>query len=188
MAKLKTFHELFIHELRDIASAEEQILKALPKMVKAASSEPLREALESHRIETESQLEGVLELLESFDEGRGRVKCAGMAGIISEGEDQMKETDEGDVRDAAIIASAQKVEHYEIASYGTARAWAELMGHRAAVATLDEILSQEKEADQTLTSLSESINVQAQDGNEEEMDRKSPPATKSKSRSKARAR
>jgi len=189
MAKLKTFHDLFIHELRDIASAEEQILKALPKMIKAAGCENLREALESHRVETQAQLQSVLDLLERFDESRGTVKCAGMAGILSEGDDQMKEAGDDDVRDAAIIASAQKVEHYEIASYGTVRAWAELMGHDEAVGILDDILSQEKEADQTLTTLSKSINVDANDGLEGEMVEDGEQAAKPESKGKtARSR
>lgn len=162
---LKSFHHLFIHELRDLASAEEQIIKALPKMAKAAGSDALREALTDHLAESEGHLEMVLELLESFGEARGRVKCAGMAGIISEGDEKLKAKGDADVLDAAIIAAGQKVEHYEIATYGTARAWAALMGHREAVAVLDEILAQEKAADQKLTKLSQAINVEAREEN-----------------------
>lgn len=177
MADLKTFHQLFIHELRDLASAEEQILRSLPRMAKAASDESLREALEAHREETEGHLELVLELLEKLGESRGTVKCAGMAGIISEGDEKLKEknADPG-VLDAAIIASAQKVEHYEIASYGTAKAWAALMGHEEAVSVLDDILSQEKAADEKLTSLSDSINIEAQDEDDEGVEEKAPAA------------
>lgn len=167
MSTLKTFHQLFIHELRDLASAEEQILKALPKMIKAAGSEQLSQALEEHRGETETHLRSVLELLDSFGETRGRVKCAGIAGIIAEGDEKLKDKGDPDVLDAAIIASAQKVEHYEIASYGTARAWAALMEHQDAVGVLDGILSQEKAADRNLTKLSKSINVDAQEPPEE---------------------
>jgi ferritin-like metal-binding protein YciE len=175
VSPLKSFHQLFIHELRDLASAEEQIIKVLPKLAKAAGSEALREALAEHLAQSEGHLQMVLELLESFGETRGRVKCAGIAGIISEGDEKMKAKGDPDVLDAAIIASAQKVEHYEIATYGTARAWAELMGHREAVVMLDEILAQEKAADQKLTKLSRAINVEAQEDPEEDNGSKEAP-------------
>lgn len=163
MPKAKSLHELFIHELQDVASAEEQITKALPKMIKAAESEALAQALDDHLQETKAQLERVVELLRAFGESRGRTKCAGMAGILAEGEEMLKEKAGAAVQGAAIIAAAQKVEHYEIATYGTLKAWAERMGHREAIDVIDEILAEEKAADEKLSAIAEAINEEAEE-------------------------
>jgi ferritin-like metal-binding protein YciE len=158
---LKDFNELFVHELQDIASFEQQLVDALPKMAKAAQSPELREALESHLEETSRQLKRVQELLASINGGSSKVKCAGMAGIIKEGE-EVNDITNANVRDAAIICAAQRVEHYEMAAYGTARAHAELLAMSEAATVLEEILDEEKAADEKLTELSRMINVKAE--------------------------
>ena len=161
MPQFNDLHKLFIHELKDVCSAEKQLTQALPKMAKAAESSELREAFENHLDETKKHYEKIVKLLESFDSTQGREKCVGMAGIIEEGEKLIKKHPDPIVLDAGLIASAQKAEHYEIASYGTLRAWAELMGHTKAVSVFDSILEQELAADETLTEVSETVNSQA---------------------------
>jgi ferritin-like metal-binding protein YciE len=154
---------LFENELKDIYWAEKALVKALPKMAKKASSDRLVEALENHLEETEghvTKLERVFELI-----GKKAVakKCEAMDGLIKEGEEIMKESEEGPMRDAGIISASQKVEHYEIASYGTLRVFARTLNLDEEVATiLDEILDEEKNADVSLTEIAEStINVEA---------------------------
>ena len=158
-------------EIRDLYNAEKQLVKALPKMAKAATSDELREALESHLDETENQvtrLERVFELLDEKPRGK---HCAGMAGIVEEGSEKLQEDMEDTVLDACLIASAQKVEHYEIGAYGTAIAWAEALGLNDVAEVLNETLEEEKAADQKLTALAESgINDAATAGESEEMD------------------
>jgi ferritin-like metal-binding protein YciE len=156
MAEEKTLHDAFVDELRDTYDAEKQISRALPKMVKASISPKLREALEAHLEETEEQikrLERVFELLE--ERARGK-HCAGMAGIIEEGNDLLGESFEDCARDASIVAAAQRVEHYEMAAYGTLVAWARAMDHAAAADLLEVSLDEEKAADLKLSSLAKS--------------------------------
>jgi ferritin-like metal-binding protein YciE len=154
--------ELFLNELKDIYWAEKALTKALPKMIKKASSEELQEGLQEHLTVTENQvtrLEEVFELLQKKAEAK---KCEAMAGLIKEAEEIMEETEEGVVRDAGIISAAQKVEHYEIASYGTLRSLASTLGHEDIADLLEETLNEEKEADEALSQLAESsINAEA---------------------------
>jgi ferritin-like metal-binding protein YciE len=161
-------HEVFLDELADIYNAEQQILKALPKMAKAAQSEELREAFEEHLTETEQQVQRLEEAMATLDDSMKRKKCKGMEGLIAEGEEMMKEWKGEPAIDAVLIASAQKIEHYEIASYGTICAWAKQMGHNEALELLLETLEEEKAADEKLTQIAESIaNLEAEEEEEE---------------------
>ena len=169
MAEMNTLMDALVDEVRDLYHAEKQLVKALPKMAKAASSDELREALVSHLSETENQvgrLEQVFELLEE----KPRAKtCAGMAGIIEEGADALKEDAEPAVLDAMIIAAAQRAEHYEMAAYGTAAAWAEGLGLSEVAELLRDTLDEEKAADEKLTALAEAgINDAASAGAEDD--------------------
>jgi ferritin-like metal-binding protein YciE len=161
--------EALVEEIRDLYNAEKQLVKALPKMAKGAESDELREAFEAHLEETEGQvtrLERVFELLDEKPRGK---HCAGMAGIVEEGSEKLQEDIEGSVLDAMLIASAQKVEHYEISAYGTAMAWAEALGLNDVVQVLNETLEEEKAADEKLSALAESgINQAATAGESEE--------------------
>lgn len=164
-----TLMKLFENELKDIYWAEKALTKALPKMIKKATSEELIEALEMHLEETEAQVKKVERVFESIDKKPVAKKCEAMNGLIKEAEEIMKESEEGAMRDAGIITAGQKVEHYEIASYGTLRTFAQTLGLDEAVALLEEILEEEKAADQKLTEVAEAtINVQAATEVEEE--------------------
>lgn len=149
-------HELFLDELADVLSAEQQLTKALPKMAKAAESEELRQAFEDHLAETQDHISRLEEVAEGLGEKLKRKTCAAMKGLIEEAQDLMKEEKDSSALDAALIAAAQKVEHYEIASYGTLCAWAKQMGHQDALETLAETLEEEKAADEKLTTIAES--------------------------------
>jgi ferritin-like metal-binding protein YciE len=154
--------KLFEDSLKDIYWAEKALTKALPKMVKKATSTELIEALENHLEETEAQVEKVEEVFEIIGKKAVAKKCDAMHGLIEEAEHIMKESEEGAMRDAGIIAAAQKVEHYEIATYGTLRTFAQTLGLTEAAAVLENILNEEKNADQTLTDVAEStINIRA---------------------------
>jgi len=160
--KLESLNDLLINELRDLYSAENQLTKALPKMAKAARSDDLREAFQGHLEETQHQVERLDTIFEQLGvSGKGK-KCQAMAGLIEEGKEIIDMDMEDAVKDAALIAAAQKVEHYEIAGYGTVRTFAELLGLDQAVKLLQETLKEEAGADQKLTKLSQSINVTAQ--------------------------
>src|SRR6185503_11733420 len=146
-----------VHELQDVYNAEAQILKALPKMTKAASNPDLKAAFEEHRVQTEGQvtrLEQVFELLGMSPKGR---KCEGMAGLLEEGKKVMEQDAEPSVLDAALIASAQKVEHYEIAAYGCLCTYAEMLGYDQVHELLGRNLDEEETTDQRLTALAESV-------------------------------
>jgi len=168
--KATTLRELYVQELKDLYDAENQITKALPKMMKEASSDELRSALEEHLEVTKEQARRIEQIFENMGERLKAEKCKGMQGVIAEGSELLKEADDDDVRDAGIIASAQKVEHYEIASYGTVRTYAQLLGEDEAVQLLQQTLDEEKEADQKLNSLAEEINVDATAGEAEEQE------------------
>lgn len=149
-------HEFFIEELKDIYWAEKHLVKNLPKMVKSATSAKLKDAIQSHLEETEGQVKRLEEVFQSLGERANAVKCEAMAGLVEEAERCVKDTEDGTmVRDAAIIACAQKVEHYEIASYGTLKTLANLMGHQRAVSLLEATLNEEKNADEILTAIAE---------------------------------
>jgi ferritin-like metal-binding protein YciE len=181
---LETLHDLWVHELKDLYSAERQLVQALPKMAKAATSDELRTALENHLAETEEQASRIEQILESFDESPRGQKCAGMEGLIEEGKDFMKEEADDDVLDAGIIVNAQKVEHYEIATYGAVVEYARMMGHTDALQLLEQTLQEEKNADQLLNQLAEGgINALAErDGNNEEMSEEETEEPQSKER------
>jgi ferritin-like metal-binding protein YciE len=161
MADMTTLRDAFLDEIRDIYHAEKQLLKALPKLAKAASDTELRGALENHLAETENQVSRLEQVFELVGEKPETKTCAGMAGIIEEGSDALGE-ESGPVLDAMIIASAQRAEHYEIAAYGTVAAWAEGLGYTDAAELLRETLDEEKTADETLTGIAEAgINAAA---------------------------
>ncbi len=158
---VESIEDLFLDELKDLYSAEKQILKALPKMVKAASTPKLSAAFQSHLEETKGQvarLEQIFELLGK--KGTGKV-CKGMKGVLEEGAEVIEEIEKGTVRDAGLITAAQRVEHYEMAGYGGVSAFAQLLGKKEIVKLLEATLSEEKAADAKLTTISETVNQQA---------------------------
>ena len=149
-------YELFLDELADVYSAEQQLIKALPKMVKAAQSDDLREAFESHLEETRGHATRLQEVAKALDESLENKTCAAMQGLIKEAGELMEEQKDSTALDAALIAAGQKVEHYEMASYGTLIAWAEELGHEKAVKVLSETLQEEEAADEKLTEIARS--------------------------------
>lgn len=160
--ELQELQQLFVHELKDVYSAEKQILKALPKMIKAASNDDLSSALEEHRQVTEKQVERLDMVLKALDETNRGKKCKGMEGLLEEGSDLLQEDASAEVLDAGIIAATQKVEHYEIAAYGTLVSFARQLGHTQAAKLLELTLAEEKEADLKLSEVAEaSINSMA---------------------------
>jgi ferritin-like metal-binding protein YciE len=164
MPQTGTLHDAFLDELRDAYDAEKQLTKALPKMAKAASSEELRSAFETHLEETRGHIERIEQAFESLDEKAKGKHCDGMAGIIEEGKNAMDEDFDDATMDAALIASAQRAEHYEMAAYGTLVAWARGMGHTEAADLLQQTLDEEKATDEKLTALAEGgINQEAAD-------------------------
>ena len=150
-------HRLFLDQLADIYNAEQQLTKALPKMAKTAQSEELRSAFEAHLEETREHVTRLEEAAETLDESLKKRTCAAMKGLVQEAEEIAGEQKDSSALDAALIAAAQKVEHYEIATYGTLIAWAQQMGHDDAAELLGETLEEEKAADEKLTSVAESI-------------------------------
>lgn len=152
---------LFLEELKDLYSAENQITKALPKLAKAASSSELRKAFEHHLKETEGHVQRLEQAFETLGKSPKGKTCEGMKGLLSEGSDTMEEAAEGDVRDAAMIAAAQRVEHYEMAVYGTVRSYAERLGQSKIAQLLETTLEEEKAADKKLTEISKTVNSQA---------------------------
>ena len=154
--------KLFEEELKDIYWAEKALVKAIPKMIKNATSDELKEALENHLTETEGHVDRAEQVFRVLGKEPKAKKCEAMAGLIKEAEEIMDESDEGVMRDAGIISAGQKVEHYEIASYGTLRTFANTLGLDEAVSLLEQTLAEEKAADEKLTEVAESaINVQA---------------------------
>jgi ferritin-like metal-binding protein YciE len=153
--------ELYIDELKDIYNAENQLVKALPKMAKAAISEELRTGFEEHLEQTRGHVQRLEQIFKALGEKPSGKKCKGMEGLVAEGQEMMGEDFEDDVMDAALISAAQRVEHYEIAAYGTVRTYAELLGEDTAVQLLEQTLEEEKETDQKLTDMASEINVKA---------------------------
>jgi ferritin-like metal-binding protein YciE len=154
--KLQNLEELFLHECKDLLSAEKQLVKALPKMAKGASNETLRGAFEEHLEQTKGHVERLEQVFDGLGKTARAEHCKGMEGLIEEGSELLEEDGEAMVKDAALIGAAQKVEHYEISAYGTARALAELLGHSDAVELLQQTLDEEKETDEKLTQLAQS--------------------------------
>jgi ferritin-like metal-binding protein YciE len=161
--------DLLQDELKDIYDAEKQLTKALPKLAKKATNEDLKEALEAHLRETEGHIARLEEVFQQLGMPARGKKCEGMQHLIAEGNEMISECEDDDTRDAVMIAAAQKVEHYEIASYGTIRTWANLLGKGEIASILEDILEEEKAADLKLTGIAESfVNEAAAEGGEEE--------------------
>ena len=156
-----TFEKLLVEELKDIYSAEKQITKALPKMAKNAASDELRKAFETHLKETEGQIERLDRVFEILGKGSSGKTCKAMQGLVQEGSEQIQEL-EGEILDAALICAAQKVEHYEMAAYGSARTWAQQLGQKEVADLLQQTLDEEGNTDHKLTQLAGKINKQAQ--------------------------
>lgn len=151
--RLNNFENLYADQLNDLYSAEQQLVQALPKMAEAASTPELKQAFTQHLEETKGHVETVKQLLSAIGEKAGGEKCKGMEGLLEEGEEVVTKRGDDAVKDAALIAAAQRVEHYEIAGYGTARAFALQLGHNDAVNRLQEILNQESNANELLTKI-----------------------------------
>ncbi|WP_413626344.1 ferritin-like domain-containing protein [Luteibacter sp. Lutesp34] len=152
---VKTIEDLFIHELSDIYSAEKQLTKALPRLARAAEAPELKQAFETHLEETQGQVERIDQIVEALGIRLKRMKCAAMEGLVEEGKEVIDEIPAGPLRDAALIGGAQKVEHYEIASYGTLAAIAKQLGYKDAIPLLQATLKEEKATDEKLTILAE---------------------------------
>ncbi len=164
---MRNLQELFIDELQDMYDAEHRIIKALPKLIKAATCESLQKALEGHLRETKGQVTKLEKVFKSFDEKPKAKKCEATVGLLKEGDEIVAENKGSPAINAAIISAGQKVEHYEIASYGCLHAWATLLGNKPAAGLITEILDQEKAADKKLSELSDDNNREALEEEEE---------------------
>jgi ferritin-like metal-binding protein YciE len=183
-----SLRELYVNELKDLYNAETQLVKALPKMAKASSNAELRQGFEEHLRQTSEQVSRLEEIFEMLGEKPTGKKCVGMEGIVKEGAETLAEDYEGALMDSAIIGAAQRVEHYEIAGYGTVKAFAELLGEHEHVSLLEQTLREEKETDEKLTQLAGQINSQAGRGEEAETEsRETESRQPSKSKSKRAA-
>ena len=181
--KLNTLQDLYIEELRDLFSAETQLVKALPKMAEAATADELRAAFDEHLEQTKEHVERLNQVFESLGTtGKGK-KCKGMEGLIEEAGELLEEDTDPDVLDAGLIAAAQRVEHYEIAVYGCVCTYAKLLGRDEELELLGQTLDEEKEADETLTDIAEStINIDAIEQDEEEAEQQQAKTKKTRSR------
>jgi len=160
--ELNTLKDLYIHELKDLFSAEQQLVKALPKMAKAASNKQLASGFQEHLEQTKGHAQRLEKILSSHNATTRGPKCKGMEGIVAEGAEMIEEEADDEVKDAGLIAAAQRVEHYEMAGYGTARTYAKLLGDREGAKLLQTTLEEEKQTDQKLSDLADSaINVAA---------------------------
>src|ERR1700722_4534828 len=157
MAKVTTMEELFLDEIRDLYDAEKQLTKALPEMAGAASSDELRDVFEAHLEQTENHVERLERIFDSLGEKATGKKCAAMVGLIKEGDDVAGNSEDTAVRDAGMIVAAQKVEHYEISAYGSARTHAQILGNHRAADLLDETLQEEKDANERLSELARNV-------------------------------
>jgi len=169
--EMESLKELYVDELKDLWSAETQITKALPKMIKAATHPQLKKAFNTHLKQTERQIKRLERIFKELDESPRGKKCVGMEGLLKEGSELIKEKPEPDVLDAGLIAAAQHVEHYEMAGYGCVRTWARQLGEERHAELLQETLDEEEQTDRLLTDLAESsINIDAQTGSDAEKD------------------
>jgi ferritin-like metal-binding protein YciE len=160
--KLQTLTDLYVHELKDLYSAEQQLIKALPKMAKAATNEELAAGFKEHLEQTKEHAQRLERVLSALRQTTRGPKCQGMKGIVAEGAEMIDEEGDDEVKDAGLIAAAQRVEHYEMAGYGTARTYAELLDDNEGVKLLAQTFKEEKETDEKLTKLAKSaINVSA---------------------------
>jgi ferritin-like metal-binding protein YciE len=155
---VENMEELMLDELKDLYSAEKQIVKALPKMAKACESDELKQAFQTHLEETKGHVERLDEIFEALGKSSRGKTCHGMQGLLEEGSEMLEEIEKGGVRDAALISAAQRVEHYEIAAYGSVREYAKLLGKKQIVSLLEETLEEEKATDEKLTSISQQVN------------------------------
>ena len=158
---IRTFEDLLVDEIKDLYDAEHQLTKALPKMAKAATSPDLKSAFESHLKQTEGHIKRLEQVFEGLGKKPTRKTCAAMNGLVEEGSEVIEEEMDPEVKDAALIGAAQRVEHYEMAGYGTVRTFAHLLGHHDLEAILQETLDEEGAADEKLTSIASKINVKA---------------------------
>jgi len=165
---LKKFEDLFVDELKDVYDAERRITKALPKMAREATNEELVAAMEEHLEQTQEHIQRLDRIFEMIDKTPGRKTCEAMVGLLEEGQELMNEEAPDAIKDAALIAAAQKVEHYEIATYGCLRDWAKLLGNDEAVQLLQQTLDEEGETDKRLSEIAMTLNVEARDSEEEE--------------------
>ncbi len=159
---VRTFEDLLIDEIKDLYDAEHQLTKALPKMAKAASSPDLKQAFESHLKQTEGHIKRLEQVFQGLGKKPTRKTCAAMKGLVEEASDVIEEDMEPSVKDAALIGAAQRVEHYEMAGYGTVRTFAHVLGHHDLEALLQETLNEEGAADEKLTNLAGKINLTAE--------------------------
>jgi ferritin-like metal-binding protein YciE len=166
--KKNSLRHLYLEELKDLYNAENQLVKALPKMAKAATSEELRAGFEEHLEQTKGHVSRLEEIFEAMEESPKGKKCKGMEGLITEGSEMIGEDPGDEELDAGLISAAQRVEHYEIAGYGSVRTYARLLGDEDAASLLEETLKEEKETDQKLSSLAEQINLQAGESENED--------------------
>jgi ferritin-like metal-binding protein YciE len=162
MMQKDSLRKLYINELKDLYSAETQMVKALPKLARASSNAQLRQAFEGHLRQTSEHVSRLERIFEMIEEKPGGKKCVGMEGLVKEGAETMQEKYGDAVMDAGLIGAAQRVEHYEIAGYGTVRAFAELLGESDHLALIEKTLEEEKETDEKLTQLAQQINSQAE--------------------------
>jgi len=177
--------ELYVDELKDLYSAENQLVKALPKMAKAASSDELREGFEKHLEQTRGHIQRLEKIFQALGESPKGKTCKGMQGLIEEGSEATEEDYNGSVMDAALIGAAQRVEHYEIAGYGTVRSMAETLGESNHVSLLEKTLEEEKETDEKLTDLAEQINTQANvSGNQRQNEQQEEASSRDKKKSR----
>lgn len=187
--ELESLHELYLEKLRDLYSAEQQILKALPKVRKKVTHEELQEAMDTHIAQTEQQVQRLERIFEQLGESPKGKHCKGMEGLLAEASELMGEDADADVLDAGLIAAAQAVEHYEMAGYGTARTYAELLGFDDHSELLQQTLNEEEETDRILTEIAmTSVNIEAMDGDEAEEAETAKPAARTGARKTASKR
>jgi ferritin-like metal-binding protein YciE len=168
MPKIETLHDLLIEEIKDLYSAETQLVKALPKMAKAAHDERLKEAFQKHLAQTQEQVSRLEQIAKSLEFSPKGKKCLAMEGLVAEGQEKISDDASDSVRDASLICAAQKIEHYEIAGYGTLREFAELLGYDETRALLEATLEEESATDEELTEIASSINIEAEQGTDSE--------------------
>ena len=176
--ELDTLKDLYVDQLKDLYSAENQLIKALPKMAKAATTKSLKAGFEKHLKETKVHAERLKKIFDGLGVSPGMKKCKAMEGLIAEGDEMIKEDAESDVKDAGLIAAAQRVEHYEMAGYGCVRTYAELLGDKQSAKILQKTLDEEAATDEKLTELAGKINVVAKSPPKSRQKKKSKPMTK----------
>jgi ferritin-like metal-binding protein YciE len=167
MSKINNLYDVYVEQLKDLYSAETQLIKALPKMAKAAASPELSKGFEKHLEQTKGHAERLAEIFKGLDEKPTGKKCKAMEVLIKEGAETIEENASPAAKDALLIAAAQRVEHYEIAGYGSVKTYANLLGESEAIRLLEQTLQEEVETDEKLTEMAESINVEAEEGEEE---------------------